>query len=80
MYTVRAWGKRQKDKYKASLDEALLRLREYPEIGQLSDDLPPGYRGLRVEQHMIYYRIEGDSMQINRILHVRQDVRSALIE
>ena len=80
MYTVRTWGKRQKDTYKARLDEAMLRLREYPESGQIIEDLPPDYRGLRVDQHMIYYRIEGELAHISRILHRRRNVTSDMLE
>lgn len=49
-------------------------------MGRGRDDLRPGYRSLRVEQHVIYYQIEDKTIRVNRILHDRQDAARELAE
>lgn len=49
------------------------RLTRYPELGQAQDDIYPGCRVLRVEQHVLYYRVTETEVIIGRVLHVRQD-------
>ena len=48
-------------------------LRRHPRLGQLRDDLFPGYRGINVEQHIIYLQPLASEIVVVRILHGRQD-------
>jgi toxin ParE1/3/4 len=79
-YTADTWGQEQAVAYKAKLDQALRNLVDFPALGRARDDLPSGYRSLRVEQHVIYYRIEGRAIRVNRILHVRRDAKREVLE
>lgn len=73
----RQWGTSQRVKYKATIDQALNRLSDYPEIGLPRDDVQKGLRALVIEQHVIYYRILETSIRVERILHNRRDALAA---
>jgi toxin ParE1/3/4 len=74
-YTAATWGQEQADAYQSTIYEALKRLVEHPELGQIRDELRPRLRSLRVEQHIVYYRVEGDLLRVSRILHRRRNTR-----
>jgi toxin ParE1/3/4 len=71
--TEATWGIRQAERYQAAITSALRRLRNHPQLGQRRDDLAPGYRGIRVEHHVIYYDPQPGEIVVLRILHSRQD-------
>jgi toxin ParE1/3/4 len=66
-------GVEQRQRYRALLDEGMDRLTRYPELGLTRDDLYQGCRALRVEQHILYYRVTDTKIIVGRVLHVRQD-------
>jgi len=69
----RQWGAAQRSKYKTAIDQALVRLTKYPEIGRERDDLIKDLRALAVEQHIIYYYVRPNVIRVERILHARMD-------
>ena len=79
-HSQETWGERQMDAYHASIDRALDHLLDFPSMGRARDDLGPGFRSSRVEQHVIYYRVEADAIRVARILHVRREVKRELLE
>ena len=72
-YTLQTWGRGQRDRYQALLLHALQEIAEFPNIGQLRDDLGQEYRSRLVEQHVVYYRVEPKAIRVIRVLHVRRD-------
>lgn len=79
-YTLRQWGSEQVDRYAAQLGGTIEQLREQPSRkGRGLDELEPGLRYLRHEEHyFIFYRVEGEQVEILRILHQRTDWRRLL--
>jgi toxin ParE1/3/4 len=73
LFTRERWGAAQLSRYRVRLYEAMRTLIDYPELGQSRDDLFLGCRSLRVEQHMIFYRLTETDIVVVRVLHVRQD-------
>ena len=73
LFGARHWGDAQADAYQATLTKAADLLREYPLIGRARDDLGAGLRSWPVEHHVPYYRINGDVVEVVRILHERVD-------
>jgi toxin ParE1/3/4 len=71
--SFQTWGESQMLQYQAALDRGLIRIGDYPEIGVRRDQLLPGSRSIRVEHHVLYYRIKEDEIEIIRILHERMD-------
>ncbi len=51
-------------------------LAEQPRMGRLRPEFGPGVRSFTVENHVIYYRHEGDVL-IARVLHGRRDQAAA---
>ena len=75
-YTIAQWGAEQARAYidairckTESLSETALRHARCPEIA-------PGFRKARSGSHLIYYRVEGDLVDVIRILHQRMDAKS----
>jgi toxin ParE1/3/4 len=77
-YTLRRWGVAQHDDYAAKLERGLERLVDYPESGRARDDLRPGYRSFQVEQHVVYYWLDGDVVRVVRVLHEKMDAQKRL--
>lgn len=50
-------------------------LAQFPEIGRTRPEIAPGLRSTLVNPYVIFYRLEGDDVQILRILHGKQDLR-----
>ena len=69
--TLHTWGQHQQDAYAVLLQESLERLIQFPEIGHARDDLPREFRRYPTGEHVIYYRIDGVTISIIRILHRR---------
>lgn len=72
-YSFEEWGEAQADKYLREIDTGIARLRANPKIGKPRDDLRPGYRSLRVNEHMVYYMLTPWAIRIVRVLHARMD-------
>lgn len=54
-------------------------LAEQPRMGRLRPEFAPGVRSFAVENHVIYYRHDGDVL-IARVLHGRRDQAAAWAE
>ena len=50
-------------------------LLDHPRSGRADDAIITGLRSMRSGTHRIYYRIDGDTITIHRILHMAADVR-----
>lgn len=72
-YTGKKWGKQQVPIYKDKLDSALQSVLRHPGIGRISSLLPKGYRSHRAGSHVAYYRVLGNTVRVDRILHERMD-------
>jgi toxin ParE1/3/4 len=80
-YSVKQWGVRQANAYRAALRRGLDTLRDHPRIGRTRDDLsPPGLWSLQIEHHVVYYRIGDDAIEVARILHEKQDAASVFVD
>ena len=77
-YTMEQWDERQWVSYEADLAQALDTIAEHPEVGRRRPELGPDTRSLVVREHVIYYRISDDRIQVLRIVHGRSDPRRAL--
>ena len=61
--------------YEAGLAQTLERLARFARMGRKRDDLEPGRRSHRFEQHLILYRVEEDGITVARILHMKMDIK-----
>ena len=78
-YTCRTWSEIQADTYYALLTDTFLTLSENPALGKRYDEISDGLLGMRVGQHILFYRqSKPNQIQIIRILHIRMDLRSKI--
>jgi toxin ParE1/3/4 len=77
-YSVRQWGTRQGRLYRAKLVDACDRLVQFPFLGSVSPNLAQGLRAHAVDQHVIYYLVDGHAVVIVRIIHVKMDATAQL--
>lgn len=55
-------------------------LAENPQMGRNRDDIKNGYRCFPEGQHLVFYTVSDDLIDIIGIVHQRQDVSSHLTE
>jgi toxin ParE1/3/4 len=75
-YTQKNWGRDQRNKYLARLDDSFHTIAREPQIGLACDYIRHGYRKYHVGRHLIFYRQTESVVEIIRILHDRMDVES----
>ena len=68
-YSLQRWGATQRDEYKVLIRRSLRDLAEFPGIGRSRDDLAPGLRSHPVGQHIVFYRVTGNTLLVRRIIH-----------
>jgi toxin ParE1/3/4 len=72
-YTVSRWGLAQADKYDDEIYAAFRRLAETPTLGRDCSEIRFGYRRYNVGSHVIFYRIDNDTVDVMRVLHKSRD-------
>ena len=77
-YTAQQWGVAQADQYLYDLDREIQGLLTFPELGTACDHVRAGYRQLQVKRHLVFYRRNGQGLEIVRVLHDAIDVKSHL--
>jgi len=77
-YTRENWGNHQADTYMAELENRFVSLLGTPYLGSARPEVSQGYRCLPEGKHLIFYRIEGDVVEILGIPHARMDIERHL--
>jgi toxin ParE1/3/4 len=73
-YTCRTRSPAQADRYVDDFFDAFERLVQTPELGPQAFVVASGYRCLRVNHHLIFYRkMRPDQIEVVRILHEKSD-------
>jgi len=75
-FTAENWSTKQANDYYRLNIEKIYELPKYPQLGKSFDFARPGYRGLIVKSHIVFYRISKDTIEIIRILHQSVDVEN----
>jgi toxin ParE1/3/4 len=61
------------DRYIDHLRERALELLDFPELGRLRHEIAPDLPSLLARNHLLFYRIQSNEIQILRILHGSRD-------
>ena len=77
-YGVISFGLDQADRYYDGLIERFCELHDNPHLWQAVDYIRARYRRSVYASHSIYYRIDGDTVEIMRILG-KQDIKYELM-
>jgi toxin ParE1/3/4 len=72
-YSRRMWGIARATAYLGGLREALRSLARGDASGQRADDVTADLRRLVVGSHVVWFRIEDESLRIIRVLHQSRD-------
>ena len=80
-YTIDKWSEKQADKYCEMLLENFKHIADDPSIGKNYARIRDDLFGLKVNRHIIFYRITLENpIEITRILHERMDLKSRIAE
>ena len=77
-YTKEKWGKDQRNRYLAGLDDRFHGLADNPMLGRSRGEIKEGYRSFNEGSHAIFYRVTGRDIEIISILHQSMDVEQHL--
>ncbi|MEM1379526.1 MAG: type II toxin-antitoxin system RelE/ParE family toxin [Pseudomonadota bacterium] len=72
-YTAETWSLDQAETYLRALSEALDRLAENPLLYPERKELNPSVRIKPFKSHIILYRIDGETIDVIRVRHGRED-------
>ncbi len=72
-YAAAEFGVEAADAYVADMDAVMLRLLDYPRLGEDCGHIRPCYRRIRARSHMIYYVPHDGGIEIMRVLSHRMD-------
>lgn len=80
-YTLKKWGREQRNRYLKKIDDAFQELSQDPGKGRNCDDIREGYQKYGIAKHFIFYRTTGlRHIEIVRILHGRMNLEKHLTE
>jgi toxin ParE1/3/4 len=80
LYTLNEWDARTASEYDQQINNAINRLSLHPYVGRNRSDLRPRLRSVPVGEHIIIYRIEGDAIVIQHLVHRHRDFRRMKID
>ena len=73
LYGNERWGAKQADLYLDQLDAGLNHLSQFPALGTECSELRNGYRVFEIGQHMVFYKIDMQIINVIRVLHQSMD-------
>ncbi|MGE4470280.1 MAG: type II toxin-antitoxin system RelE/ParE family toxin [Desulfovibrio sp.] len=73
-YTQTTWGVEQRKEYLFRLDQSFHLIAENVGIGRNCDFIREGYFSHPLGKHLVFYRVEDETVTIVRILHQSMDV------
>lgn len=68
------WGRVWTGRYLDTLRQSLWTLTLHPAMGIERTEILSGLRSFPINNHVVFYRIRSDCVEIIRILHSRQDI------
>ncbi|MBK1630497.1 plasmid stabilization protein [Thiohalocapsa halophila] len=75
-YTLKTWGRKQRDAYLREIDKRFRWLAKHPGLGKPRPDIKAGYHSFPQGSHVIFYLIREGGIDIIGVLHQRMDVLS----
>lgn len=80
-YTFEKWSEHQANTYYEILISNCASIAIDPNLGKPYQDITPNLLGIKVQRHIIFYRIiEEQRIEITRILHERMDLKHRIID
>ncbi|MCK9468624.1 MAG: type II toxin-antitoxin system RelE/ParE family toxin [Porticoccaceae bacterium] len=79
-YTERTWGKTQRNHYLKSIEARFQWIAENPLLGKHRTDICEGYYSFPEGQHVVFYLIGSNAIDIIGIAHKEMDTISYFLE
>jgi toxin ParE1/3/4 len=73
-YTLKTWGRRQRNKYLLAMERRFIWLAENAELGKHRTDIHEDYYSYPQGSHVIFYMIRDDFVDIIGVVHQRMDI------
>lgn len=70
-YSYDKWGVDKAAEYLMQLNTGMQGLTSNPMLGKSRDVVRRGYRSIQINRHVIYFRRQGNTIDIVRVLHER---------
>jgi len=80
LYTVEKWSMNQADRYYNLIFDEIRFICKNVTAGKSMEHVRKGYRASKVKSHLIFYRVQNNSVEVIRILHERMDIENRLID
>ncbi|MDZ4796115.1 MAG: type II toxin-antitoxin system RelE/ParE family toxin [Bacteroidota bacterium] len=80
LYTVEKWSVDQADRYYNLLFDEINFICKHINAGKDMEHVRKGYRASKVKSHLIFYRIQNNTVEIIRILHEQMDIENRLTD
>jgi toxin ParE1/3/4 len=78
-YTIETWSESQADQYYNLILNAFKALVNQPKYSKVFEEIYPELKGEKISKHIIFYRVMANqSIEIERILHERMDLKKNL--
>lgn len=80
LYTVEKWSVDHADRYYNLIFDEINFICRNINAGKSMEHLRKGYRASKVKSHLIFYRIQNNTVEIIRILHEIMDIENRLYD
>jgi toxin ParE1/3/4 len=78
LYTVEKWSVEQADRYYKLIIAEIEYICTNTDTGKRMDQVKGGYRASKVKSHIIFFRVNNETVEVVRILHERMDIENEL--
>ena len=78
LYTVEKWSVNQADRYYNLIVDEINFICKNNDAGKSMEHVRKGYRASKVKSHLLFYRIQNNTVEVIRILHERMDIENRL--
>ena len=79
-YTAEHWSKQQANKYYKEIIDVIEKICNKSVMGTGIDEVKKGHKRVNIRSHMIIYKIQNNTVFIDRILHQKMDIEKQLEE
>ena len=73
-YTLKTWGKAQRDTYLHAMEERFAWLAQRPDLGRHRPEVREGYYSYPQGSHVVFYLIRESGIDIIGVPHQRMDI------
>ena len=78
LYTVEKWSVDQADRYYNLIFDEINFICKNNNAGKSMEHVRKGYRASKVKSHLLFYRIQHNTVEVIRILHELMDIENRL--